>query len=389
MDKFMFREREIRRIEAALARKESILLVGIRRTGKTQLMKEIVRRHNDGDGFGKRGKAVYLDVSDYRSLHHFYNDLLANLPKPFLQRMTELLQPAKAIPNNVMDWLRRHIGKVSVPGYGGIDLRKPEEELDVTPYWDPIARAMLKSLEDSSVSGEIAFFAIDEFPFMVENLLKDKVSSEEINVALATLRKLRNSGIPMLLSGSISLENLLSLNNISHTVLGGLQRENLRPFSESEARSYLQELLGKHPAAAAIEVVLKRLPDYVPQFLEDSAYFLRGLPDANDAKDVDSAMEAEVLPAIRRSFNEQFQERLYKHYPGDELYCAEQLLDQLAKAPETGAPIDTSQLPSREHRQALIKLKYDMFIEEAPNHGYRFTLNILRLWWRNQRGMTE
>jgi len=381
MSKFMFRDQEILRIQTALQNKKSILLVGIRRIGKTMLMKEIVRRHTGS------GKAVYLEVSNVTSLYLFYNELMANIPKPFLRRVTALLQASKSIPNSVMDWLRRHIDSVDSANPMGskikIGLRKPEEEATITRYWEPIAEAMLESLEDPSVSDEIAFFAIDEFSFMLKNLLDRKVPTEEITVALAMLRKLRAGGIPMLLSGSISLENLLTLQNIPHTVLGGLQRDNLRPFSRDEARSYLETNLANHPAATQIETVLDRLPDFIPDFLDQSIYYLIALSSAND---VDVTMDNSVLPAIRRSFNDQFQERLDNNYPGTEQSCAEQLLDQLANAPETGSPIDTRGLPPTHHR-VLAKLKYDMFVEEAPAHGYRFTLNALRLWWRNQRGM--
>ena len=376
MSEFMFRDQEIRRIQTALQRKESILLVGIRRIGKTMLMKEIVRRHNAVNS----GKAVYLDVSDHIRLYDFYNELLTNLPKPLLRRVVDILKATRSISNAAMNWVRSHIDTV-----GKIKLREPADEAAVVRYWKPIAEAMMESLKTPSVSSEISFFAIDEFPFMLKNLLDRKVPAEEISIALAMLRKLRDGGIPMLLSGSISLENLLTLHNIPHTVLGGLQRENLRPFSRPEAHSYLKTRLADHPAAAEIDLVLDRLPDYIPDFLNQSVHFLSGLPDASN---VDVIMDNEVLPAIRRSFNEQFQERLISNYPDSERFCAEQLLDQLAKAPETGSPIDTSNLPPT-HPQALAKLKYDMFIEEAPAHGYRFTLNALRLWWRNQRGMTK
>jgi len=386
MNEFMFRDQEIRRIQAALLDRESILLLGIRRIGKTMLMKEIIRRHSG------HGKAVYLDVSDYISLYAFYNELLTNMPKTFLRRMIELLQAApsavQSIPNGVMNWLCRHLNSVDAKIFK-IDLREPPaDEATVIRYWEPIAKAMLESLKDPFVSGEIAFFAIDEFPFMLKNLLDREVPAEEITVALAMLRKLRAGGIPMLLSGSISQENLLTLYNIPHTVLGGLQRENLRPFSRDEARSYLEISLAGHPAATQTEAVLERLPDYIPDFLNQSVHYIRGLNSANhvDVTDVEVTMDNSVLPAIRRSFNEQFQERLDKNYPGDEHSCAERLLDQLANAPETGSPIDTRNLPQTHHR-VLTKLKYDMFIEEAPAHGYHFTLNALRLWWRNQRGM--
>ena len=59
MIEFMFRDEEIKRIQTSLQNKDSILLLGVRRTGKTMLMKEIVRRH------AGPGKAIYFNVSNY------------------------------------------------------------------------------------------------------------------------------------------------------------------------------------------------------------------------------------------------------------------------------------------------------------------------------------
>ena len=379
MIEFMFRDEEIKRIQTSLQNKDSILLLGVRRTGKTMLMKEIVRRH------AGPGKAIYFDVSNYTSLYSFYNELMANIPKSFLQRMSAILEAA--LPNDVMEWVRRHIDNVDI-NVGSADsqarikigLREPlDTEKGVIRYWEPIAKAMLESLQDSN---EIAFFAIDEFPFMLINLLRQEVPANEITVALATLRKLR-AGIPILLSGSVSLDNLIALHSIPGAVLGDLLPEKLCPFKRSEARSYLEVHLAGSPAATQIETVLDCLPDFIPFFLRECVRYLQILDDASN---VDVVMENQVLPAIRRSFAGQFHERLKSNYPDTELLCAEQLLDQLAEAPENGAPINTKNLPSV-HRQALTKLKYDMFIEEAPGYGYRFTLNILRLWWLNQRGV--
>ncbi|MCL2459283.1 MAG: ATP-binding protein [Desulfobulbus sp.] len=369
MSDFMFRDRELLRIQNALQHKESVLLVGIRRIGKTMLMNEIIRRHTGP------GKVVHLDVSSYTSLYQFYSELLDSIPTPFLRRMVGFLP---SLPDRLMNWVRRHVDRIDV-----VDLREPDTEAALIRYWEPIANAMLQAQKDPSVAGEIAFFAIDEFPFMLKNLLNRQVPVEEITVALAMLRKLRDGGIPMLLSGSISLENLLSLHAIPHTVLGGLHRESILPFNRDEAHSYLQTHLANSKVVTKIDVALDYLPDYIPSFLNTSVHYLRVLSAADN---VDVVMENEVLPAIRRTFIEQFRERLSNNYPDAELPCAEQLLDQLAQAVETGAPIDTRNFP-RVYNRVLTKLKYDMFIEEAPGHGYRFTLNALRLWWRNERGM--
>ncbi len=392
MDEFMFRDQEIRRIQIALQRRESILLEGIRRTGKSQLMKEIVRRHNAASPV----KVFYLDVQAHSRLHDFYSDLLVRMPRTLLQRAYERLQAAKSIPDFVMNWLRRHIDSVEVDvSDSGIKVKLDLNEHDdqdkykavIVRYWEPIAKALLKLLENPGVRDEISFFALDEFPLMLKNLLTDPkvpVSPEELSIALATLRKFRDS-IPMILSGSISLRNLLRLHNISFAVFSDLQPQNLPPFSRPEARRYLQARFAGHPAAAGIDVILDRLPDYIPEFLNQSASLLSA---ERDMHNVDMIMDDKVLPAIRRSFDWQIQDRLDRNYPDNEQSCAEQLLEQLAKAPKSGGPIDISGLSSAD-RRVLQKLEDDMFIEKTSANGFRFTLNAFRLCCRNRCGMTE
>ena len=97
-------------------------------------------------------------------------------------------------------------------------------------------------------------------------------------------------------------------------------------------------------------------------------------------------MDDLVLPAIRRSFVRQFEERLAKFYLGAELASAEAILDQLACSPASGGRLDGSQLPAG-YQTVLVKLQFDMFVDEAQGYDWRFSLNVLRQWWRATRGI--
>ena len=97
-------------------------------------------------------------------------------------------------------------------------------------------------------------------------------------------------------------------------------------------------------------------------------------------------METQVLRAIRRSFLTQFQERLNKNYTPEEFTSACTILDHLAKQKADGASINLTALPPNANH-VLVKLQYDMFIEEAPGMGFRFTLQLMRQWWQSQRGL--
>lgn len=378
MSKFMFRERELMRILSAWEDGRSVLLVGIRRTGKTRLMKEALRRQK------AKSQVLHMDVADYTRLHDFYRDLLAAMPSTLMNKTLTVLKTAGSVPNALMNWVRGHVDKVGAFGME-VDLNAAQDDPPLTRYWEPVVAALLNALDDEGLRGEMPVIAIDELPFMLENLLARGVSTHEITVALASLRKLRDAGLRLIVGGSISLENLLTLHKIPHTVLGGLLREVLPPFSRDEAREFLQARLQGYPAAMALEDALSRLPDYVPHFLDECVHYLKAIKDVGE---VDMVMDNLVLPAIRRSFLTQFQERLDKNYSAAELACAQALLDQLAHVDALGGRIDTTAL-TVEHNRVLTKLQFDMFIEEAPHLGYRFTLQLLRLWWRSTRGMPQ
>lgn len=103
---FMFREEEIKRLLRVLSRGQSVLLVGIRRTGKTQLMKATLQRQTSVSD------VAYLDVQDCVNLYDFYSMLLQQLPKPVLQQLSALLEAARNVPDGIMQWIRRHVDKV-------------------------------------------------------------------------------------------------------------------------------------------------------------------------------------------------------------------------------------------------------------------------------------
>lgn len=378
MGTFMFRAKEVKRIRNANQAGRSVLLVGIRRTGKSELMKEVLRQ------LAEDGQPVhYMDVADQTQLYAFYRDLLAAMPKSVMEHCLGLLKQAGSLPDTLMGWLRTHIDKVNLPGgLGGVDLNAPDEQARLLRYWETVVKALLQALEKAP-KDSIPVFAIDELPFMLENLFARGVTPDEATVALASLRKLRDAGLRMIVGGSISLENLLTLHQIPHTVLGGLVREALPPFTRDEARAFLQDRLQGYPASAHIERVLDKLPDYVPHFLDEVVHHLKVLsPD----DDVDLVMETQVLPAIRRSFLTQFQERLDKNYTPDEFASACKILDHLAKHGVEGTSVNLAAQPPNATR-VLTKLQYDMFIEEAPDMGFRFTLQLLRQWWQRQRGL--
>lgn len=378
---FRFREMEIARILAQWDAGESVLLTGIRRTGKSEIMKAALYRYS------QRGCQVgYLDVQAEDSLPQFYQNLLeillVNLPTEIGDQLWKALNSVKKLPNAVLKLISQHISKISIPDAVDIELNPPEEQL--LRYWKPLIEQIAALLtQHGRLNSPV--IGIDELPFMLENLLEKQVSTTEIKVMLASLRTLRDAGLRLIIGGSISFENLLSMHNIPHTVLGGLFPLPIESFNRQEAESYLSEKLAGRFAVtpAAMILILDALPDYVPEVLKIAKGFLI---TCNDLVACEYCLHNDVMPAVRRSFLQQFNERLDKNYSQEELECAELILDEIAKGLPTGCRLNGQHFPSG-YLRVLSRLQYDNFIVSAPDYSWRFSLNLIRKWWRADRGM--
>jgi hypothetical protein len=379
--RFMFRERELARIADVLSHRQSVLLVGIRRTGKTQLMKAALR---DVQAQRTPGMAVYLDVSNVINLPDFYQQLLSSMPHSVRRRMSDLLGAARTVPTRLLEWVRQHVDQAEVMGVS-IDLNPPDEQTRAAlpRYWESLLSVLERAVAEHDTA-DLPVIGLDELPFMLQNLLDRQATVEDLTVLLSSLRKLRDAGLRMLIGGSISMENLLTLQGIPHTVLGGLWREAVPPFTREEATRYMERELKDRPAAGSITLVLDGLPDLVPEFLQSASTVLRSLGDASE---VPYALKQQVMPAIRRAFLQQFVERLDRHYSDNARVCAEAILDQIAQHPVSGGLLDARALPAAAWRQVLTRLYYDMYLCEGEDLGHRFTLNLLRQWWRAERGL--
>lgn len=374
---FRYREQELARILHCWGQGQSVLLTGIRRTGKSALMKAALARHYEAGG-----AVGFLDVQDCISLQDFYHDLLRLLPASVWSQLADALSEVKSVPDRLLGWFRAHVDKVSVAGTA-IDFNPPEDAL--TRYWQPLVEK-LEQVLGAHNRDQLPVIGIDELPFMLENLLQRGVDAKELTVMLGSLRKLRDAGLRLIIAGSVSMENLLTLNGIPHTILGGLSRETVPPFSREEARGYLQERLMNAPAGSepVLQLILETLPDYVPDFLNTTVTHLIFCADAVACK---AALRQQALPAIRRAFLNQFDERLDKNYLPAELIIAHAVLDTVACAPASGGGrLDGRQLPEG-YRRVLLKLQYDNFLMEGDDFDWRFSLELLRQWWCATRGL--
>ena len=378
---FRFRDKEITRILAQWKSGDSVLLTGIRRTGKSELMKAALYRHQC-KGF----PVAYIDVQAEDNLARFYQNLLhaivTNLPPNLRALLGKGLMSALKVPDNLMQWVRQQVSEINIADIAEIKLQAPEEQ--ILRYWQPIAEQIATQIKATD-RNQVPVIGLDELPFMLENLRAKGTQANELVIMLASLRTLRDAGLRMIIGGSISFENLLSIYKIPHTILGGLFRLQVSPFSRAESEAYLAETLAGHFAGTpeAVAKILDTLPDYVPEVLKIAKGFLITCDDLNACK---YSLTNEVMPGVRRAFLQQFDERLSKNYSPPDLACAELILDAIAQGNPAGTRINGQTLPTG-YQHVLSLLQYDNFIIDSPDFGWCFSLGLIRLWWRASRGM--
>jgi len=373
---FMFRERELLRILDRLSEGQSVLLAGIRRTGKSELIKAVLTK------LPAEPRAVYMDVQDYTSLTTFYSDVLRHMPNDITDKLQQALTALRLVPSKTTDWIKSQIVKVSARDVA-VEFRSSDDDLQ--RYWEPIVEQLAKSLAKTPTE-QLPIIAIDELPFFIENLINRKCPPHDIEVLLASLRKLRSNGLRFIIAGSINLEYLLDSLNIPKTVLGGLWRETLPAFTYDEAEMYLKARLQGTTACEPelIKTILQQLPDYIPQCLETAVGYLKFNPTPAECVQL---LRNQVLPNLQRSFVYQFEERLAKHYLPTEQAVAEQILDELAMGANEPRQL-SPELISGSARAVLVKLQLHDFITQEADYRWCFTLNMIRVWWRATRSLT-
>lgn len=375
-DGFMFRNLEIERTHNTLAAGRSVLIVGLRRIGKSWLMDEV------GARLERTGREVIrLDVQDLAEPGHFYLELLGALPKGWREQLVTAIAHARTMPTRLLNGIREHIGKISVVGQGA-EFRK-----GLADYAAPLSSAIEEIIAQGGV---LPILVIDELPFFLENLLERGYPPEEIRRLLATLRTWRDQGLPMLIGGSISLEHLLESIQVPRTVLGGLKPIRIHPFSADEAHQFLLAQASDHARGmldeAACSLILERIPDHVPFLL---GIVLDNFHALHVREELEAFLVNDVIPEIHRSFFTQFDERLSRRFDEDEQKTVKILLDYLCK-PGVASLADFESLPLPQPGKlgaVLAKMQRDDFVVMTPELRYRFSLELLRRWWCGRRGI--
>jgi len=375
-DDFMFRDFEKSYCINSLKEGNSLLVLGIRRTGKSSLLKEVARILND-DGY----HIIEIDCQDSNKPSELFLEILKALPVDLFKKLTAYLKTLKSLPKDIIEVLNIE----SIKGFG-VDVQFDKKIRD---YWIPISKSIEKILLNRE---EKIILFLDELPYFFENLTDPKnqggYSEVEVKQILATLRSWRNEGIQMTLCGSLNISYFLSSKSISEKLLAGLNSIDINLFTDDEAKKLLKKLAKSRNitwitdkiAAKVIELV----QDNVPFFIQTYFGFL-SLEKECSLERLEEIFETKVYPSLIKNFLYQFEERL-ENYSLKERKQVDIILDYISKYDK--ASFEDIRIRNKTlDLKVFHKLIIDEFIKPTRAGNCSFTLNIVKSWWKEKRGL--
>jgi hypothetical protein len=371
-DNFFGREKFIKSLLGLLLSNNSFLLLGLKRIGKSSTIEETIRQLKE---INKDFEVISINCQTYRNIEDFYKNIYLALPKTWQQKLKDSLKDSKKLPTKIIDFISDHVEELDLPVIGSIKLRN-----DLINYSKPLNEEISAffSKQDKQV-----ILYIDELPFLFENIEKDNKENKiaEIETVLTTLRDWRNSGLSMIICGSLNLHLQLENLSISRKLLAGLNTQQLPNYTKVEAKGLLKALSESNKfelSDTQIDEALNIMPDYIPQFIQLYFMMMRMyLEDGNNLKDI---YLEHVYPNIVTDFEYQFNERLAKFDKKDFTYI-KKILNFISKKEVVHESEIVKHLKDNKTYSILLNLLSHEFLIKDMEENYRFSLNLLKNWW--------
>lgn len=375
-DDFFGRKDFIKHIKGILIEKNSFLLLGLRRTGKSSALKEVMRLIKL-----EKPDIVIIDLNcqTYESIQDFYKNIYLALPKTWKGKMREALKATKRIPLKFIDFITDHIEAVDLPYIGSVKLRN-----DAITYANPIKEeltAFFKKQEKHII------LIIDELPFLFENISKqgNEATKLEIEMILTTLRSWRDIGISEAICGSLNLHLQLNALGISRKLLGGVNTQNLPKFTIDEAKGLIKKLAQSDKiefTESDLDTIVELLPDCIPQFLQ-LFYFSLKTHWKGEAENIKPIFDKYVYKVIVEDFEYQFDER-FANLPEEYISGAKKILNHIAKYPNVSEASLLKAVKGDALYKLLPELSNQEFIVMDTKQCFDFSFIIVRNWWKKK-----
>lgn len=379
-DKFVGRELELTQLTELLDEGANVLLAAPRRTGKTSLMRETLRRLDD------RYNCVFVDLER------------ASGPVDAIVDLALAAQPHQRVGGRIRAWLERVVPRRE-PSVEG-DLR--ERFLDaITGDWPAKGDRLLDDLAEAELP-TIVF--LDEVPILLSRMLYGggRVMSErgrnDVDAFVSWLRAAaqRHRGrVRFVVSGSIGLAPLLGRARLSATI-NYLTPFRLGPWDRQTADACLAALANNYGIELELparERACERLGACVPYYVQ--LFFSELLADARTSRrtlvtlvDVDRVYETRLCGGADQASLKHHVERL-EMVLGEDTSLAVDLLSAAATSLALGSQeaLELAQRhprggedPADTLREVMAVLEHDGYLERR-GLGHVFVSTLLRDWW--------
>jgi len=374
-DDFFGREDFVKHLKGILVSKNSFLLLGLRRTGKSSVLAEIVRLISV-----ENPEIIVIDLNcqTYDSIHDLYKNIYLSLPHTWRSKMRDYMQKAQSIPKKLIDVITDHVEEIDLPYLGSVKLRNV-----ALSYTNPLKELLTQFFVEQN---KHIIMVLDELPFLFENIAEaNKESTKlEIEAVLTTLRSWRNIGISQAICGSLNLHNQLEDLGISQKLLGGVLTQTLPKFTEEEAKTLIKQLSTMHLPLkdAEIDEIISLMPDCIPQFLR---YFVFSINTHwnGETEGIKIIYDKYVYPNIVKDFEYQFNERFASLAP-ENIVLSKNILSHIYKNPRLRENELLKAIKDENAYSVLLILDNHEFIIIDENNQIDFSFEIVRNWWRKK-----
>jgi hypothetical protein len=370
-------------VESIHARQESQKLFGLRRIGKSSLMKECALR------LERLGwVTVEINAEDFGGVESLFSGLLSKIQDRSLKaRVLNAFEQNKYLPSQLLECALALLRPGPAPAQQ--DFGPP-----VRAYWSVLAAVIGDAIRGSDKP--VVLF-LDELPFMLQNMLARGAPREELESLLAGLRSWRqDAGLVMVLSGSLGLGWVMREQRLPSVLFNNLNSLAITPLSAGEARAMLDGILACEPVdwwtEAATECLLDQLgrhalyPIFVQVAFDKVKQARAATPDA-----VALAFKEKVELDLVSNFYKQFKDRL-RRYDAPAQAGAHAVLSGLSQARdealdlELAAALVAEAAPGLDPDELLDILAEDGFIRvDHAQQTARPSSPLVSAWWRIQR----
>lgn len=371
-------------------KKDNVLLLSPRRTGKTSVMYCMLDEPENGY------KVIHLNVEDLETPAEFYLSLIdaINEHQPeYLKKLSSSWELLKSVG--------MHLEEIGFMDFK-LKLRKSS---DWEQEWKDIAQQLIEKV---IAADEPVLFIIDELPDMLSAMKEN--STDQFKDFLHQFRKLRigpkaNNNIRWLVGGSVNIRGTLDEQGLIKQI-NDLKTEILPTIQQEEVVSFVSMMLDAREVdydESLIPRIYELLGEPIPYFLqlftqELYRYWKRKRPKLLNSSHAETVFQHALLGEAAHDKLQHYHSRIQLYYPNDDQEIAYLLLDALSLADngisEKGlfsqyqkqqleqSKQETTRAMQQAFKRLLLRLESDFYISKQNDGRYGFNSFLLKTWWR-------